>query len=468
MRGDRRFHIRLKLWWGTIWALAIGLALLPAFARAPVFHFLPLGQVSDLIAEMINAGAPDVPADDIKGVASWDRWIQQRDREIRNRINRGSEDAISNLILYGSSYTNLPPFANFAQASNGLGQLTDAARHRIHALSLALLRPGSNERVIFARDFLARTHVSSTSLESYLTDNLLRMISEESAYVRDQEAAVKTGDIDTVLLGRATMFKQRGLSFDTSLEPDYGLEVTLRQLTRKELMIPGSIRRIAVIGPGLDFADKRSGLDFYPVQTVQPFAILETVARLRLGEADKVRVTALDLNPAVLEHIQNLSRRAGQGRPYVVQLPMDSRNHWDPEMVSYWQHFGEFLGSPATPLPPPTNVQGIQVRAVKIQPKLASPIEAWDLDVVAQQYDPPPQGGFDLVVATNVFLYYNFFEQALALQNIVHMMNPGGVLIVNQVLSNQHPDSLQFLDQCYVSFSSRDNYGDNLVAYQRQ
>ncbi len=67
-----------------------------------------------------------------------------------------------------------------------------------------------------------------------------------------------------------------------------------------------------------------------------------------------------------------------------------------------------------------------------------------------------------------MFLYYNFFEQALALQNIAHMMNPGGVLIVNQVLSNQHPDSLKFIDQGYVSFSSRDVYGDNLVAYQRQ
>ncbi len=402
MRGTPHYQAHLKLWLLPVWALAIGLAL-PAFSNAPEFHYLPLGQVSDLIAEMLTAGAPDVPVDDVRDAASWDLWIQARDLEIRSRIDRGSEDAISNLILYGSSFTTLPPFWNFARAADDQGQLTDAARERIHALSVAMLHPGANERVSFARDFLMHHHVAPATVETHLAANLLRLITEETAYVRNEEAAVKTADIDTVLLDRATIFKQRGLSFDTSLEPDYALDVMLRQLTRKGMTNPGSIRRIAVIGPGLDFADKRTGLDFYPVQTIQPFAILETVARLGLGEVDKVRVTALDLNPAVLEHIRNLSRQAGRGRPYIVQLPRDSRNHWDPELVAYWQHFGEFLGSPATPLQPPAHLQDVEVRAVRVRPKFAAPMLAWDLDVVAQQFGPPPQGGFDLVVARMCF-----------------------------------------------------------------
>ena len=151
-----------------------------------------------------------------------------------------------------------------------------------------------------------------------------------------------------------------------------------------------------------------------------------------------------------------------------MQLPKDPRNHWDPEIVSYWRHFGEFLGSPVPALRPPGYLQEVDVRAVAMQPRLAAQMAALDLDMVAQQLAVPRGGGFDLVIATNVFLYYNFFEQALAMQNIARMMNSGGVLLVNQVLSNQHPDSLKLIDQCYVSFSSRDQYGDNVVAYQQQ
>jgi SAM-dependent methyltransferase len=222
------------------------------------------------------------------------------------------------------------------------------------------------------------------------------------------------------------------------------------------------------MGPGLDFADKRIGLDFYPVQTIQPLAILETVLRLGLGQPGKVRVVAFDLNPAVLAHINRLAAQAAGGRPYVVQLPKDARNEWTPELVSYWQHLGELLGSPAPPLRPPEYLQGVEVRAVAIRPQVAAQVSGQDLNMVAQQLEVPPGGGFDLVIATNVFLYYNFFEQALAMQNITRMMNPGGVFLVNQVLSNQHPDSLHLIDQCYVPFSSRGSYGDNVVAYQQQ
>jgi len=31
----------------------------------------------------------------------------------------------------------------------------------------------------------------------------------------------------------------------------------------------GSVRRVGIIGPGLDFTDKQEGYDFYPAQTVQ-------------------------------------------------------------------------------------------------------------------------------------------------------------------------------------------------------
>jgi 2-polyprenyl-3-methyl-5-hydroxy-6-metoxy-1,4-benzoquinol methylase len=39
---------------------------------------------------------------------------------------------------------------------------------------------------------------------------------------------------------------------------------------------------------------------------------------------------------------------------------------------------------------------------------------------------------FDLVVATNVLIYYDTFEQALAVSNMASMLRGGGLLLTNQ------------------------------------
>jgi chemotaxis methyl-accepting protein methylase len=105
---------------------------------------------------------------------------------------------------------------------------------------------------------------------------------------------------------------------------------------------------------------------------------------------------------------------------------------------------------------------------VAIRPQFAEHVSGQDLDMVAQQLDISPSGGFDLVIATNVFVYYNFFEQSLAMQNISRMMNHSGIFLVNQILSNQHPDSLKLIDQCQVTFNAKGLFGDDVVAYQQQ
>jgi len=128
--------------------------------------------VKDLIGEMVSAGAPDVPVSEIKDAASWDRWIEARDHEIRDRIDRGIEDLISNLILFGPSYSNLPPLPGFASGADASGQVTPAAQARVHALALAMLQPGEDERVRFARDFLVRHNVVGDAVEGCLAGNL--------------------------------------------------------------------------------------------------------------------------------------------------------------------------------------------------------------------------------------------------------------------------------------------------------
>ena len=191
---------------------------------------------------------------------------------------------------------------------------------------------------------------------------------------------------------------------DTSLLPNFAIEDTLAAMLRRGALGLASTERIAVIGPGLDFADKREGYDYYPAQTIQPFALLEGVARLGLGNAARVRVVAFDLNPLVLEHVRQLAERARAGSPNSIQLPRDTTANWNNPAETYWQHFGDLIGTRAKPRPLPAGLKTVTARAIAIQPQYASRLPAVNLNVVAQTMDQAPGEGFDLVVATNVLV----------------------------------------------------------------
>jgi len=70
-------------------------------------------------------------------------------------------------------------------------------------------------------------------------------------------------------------------------------------MAQKGLLKPGGVHRLAIVGPGLDFVNKKFGADFYPPQTTQPFAVIDSLVRLRLAD------------PAA---------NAAGGTPYAVQL----------------------------------------------------------------------------------------------------------------------------------------------------
>ena len=63
------------------------------------------------------------------------------------------------------------------------------------------------------------------------------------------------------------------------------------------------MRRVAIIGPGLDVVDKQEGHDFYPPQTIQPFAVIDSLVRAGLADADTLTVTTLDVSARVNDHI---------------------------------------------------------------------------------------------------------------------------------------------------------------------
>lgn len=450
------------------WPAAFSLLFLCAtllFSEEGRVRYLRYADVAETLR--LFAGS-ELPESDLASPGAWDRWIRKRDSEVRARIERGEEDSISNLILYGTSYTSLARLDDPESAVMENGKIAETARARVQALVAALRAPTTNERLLIVQDFLKHKGIGTDRARQFLTGNLERFAAEQLAYQRKLQQANSSRDIDQVLSARGTLYKARGLSVDTSLLTNYALEGTLRTLSETGALSEGRIRRVAVIGPGLDFTNKHGGYDFYPLQTIQPFAVMESVLRLKLGKPGEIEVVTMDLNPEVNAHVARLAREARAGRVYTLQLPRDPSEDWTPAAIAYWQHFGEVLGSEVKPRAVPQALEGVVVRAVSIAPQFASRIRPLDLNVVAQTADLQNDQAFDLVIATNILVYYDRFEQGLAMASIARMMNHGGVFLSNDALSSYHVQALKFLLRHSVAFDSRDSRGDNMLVYVRQ
>jgi predicted TPR repeat methyltransferase len=110
----------------------------------------------------------------------------------------------------------------------------------------------------------------------------------------------------------------------------------------------------------------------------------------------------------------------------------------------------------------------VAVRAVAIRPQFAAHFEAYNANIVAETLDFKPGEGFDLMVATNVLVYYNRLEQALAMANIARMLNPEGIFLANNVLPVQHTAGLSYLGRRTTTFTPSGDYGDDVVVYRRR
>jgi SAM-dependent methyltransferase len=272
------------------------------------------------------------------------------------------------------------------------------------------------------------------------------------------------------LADKLTVFRDRGLSADTSIFIDLAIERGLDAMKAAGVLAPASVRRVGIVGPGLDFTDKLEGYDFYPEQTLQPFALIDSLRRLDLA-ADGMQVTAFDLSPRVLSHIEGARARARKGMPYTIVLPRNADRPWTPELVEYWRQAGNWIGSPAAQVPaPPAAAGSVEVRAVSVAPAHVLSVTPVDLNVVTHHLEPAEGERFDLIVATNVLLYYDVFEQSLASINIARMLRPGGFLLTNNRVFELPGSPLTgdgFADVTYMTLPGIGDAGDRVVWYRR-
>ena len=416
-----------------------------AACETPEPEFMPLEAAKPILQKLSPAGGTHSGAEFTD--KDWLAWLQKSDADIRQRLETGEEDSLTNLLRFGVTFTKEYRIDDEYLARYGQSSLVNGfAENRANDLIKALAAPNGNQGFVEMRSFVEKKGFSLNSpagrkkLKSYLLANLARM-QKEFLQAREQ---VKTN--------RSQLFEHRGISLDSNLWPDYDVDEHLKRMMDKGLLKSGSIRRVAIVGPGLDFVNKQEGVDFYPPQTVQPFAVMDSLIRLGLTNADSVEVYTFDISSRVNLHIEAARKNAALGRSYTVQLPWYAEGRWTNEFrasfIQYWQGLGSKIGDPVTAIPVPESAAGFQTRAVKLRPAVVNRVKPVDMNIVFQRLPLPPAERFDLIVGTNIFLYYGAFEQSLARANVSAMLKPGGYLLSNDKLQDTVSSGL---DQIMVS-----------------
>lgn len=415
--------------------------------------------------------------------AVWTEWVKKSDQDIRTRLAQGDEDSIINLLLFGTTFTKQPratprqieeinrQTGNPALAGERINEIMQA---RLNDFILVLSQPSKEERVSFAQEFLfarngfrLNTTEGQQKAKEFLVRAFVRVLQESENYTRIIQQA-RLLDASAGFAERSKLYRNRGLSSDTSLRPNFAIDEAMKELQAKGLIKAGSVKRVAIVGPGLDFTDKQDGYDFYPQQTIQPFAVFDSLLRSGLAKTTDLQITTLDLSPKVNDHIARARAKGLKSQPYILQLPLYTQEGWKPEFVSYWEKFGNQIGTQTKPVAIPAHVSDLKLRAVSVRPIFAAKITPFDTNIVLQHLQLAETEKFDLIIGTNIFVYYDDFQQSLAMVNMAKMLRAGGVLLSNNALLELPASKMKSSGYTKVVYSDKPDDGDFIVWYQRQ
>jgi hypothetical protein len=390
----------------------------------------------------------------------WPRWIAAADVATRARVAEGDEHAIVNLLFFGTSFTSQPRVT-----SRQINQtdIQKAVNGRLVDFERALARTDTNERLQFARRLLN----GGPPVHARLLSMIETAVKESETHARLMEQAHALGDPSLEFAERSRLYRDRGLASDTSVRVNFAIEDALRRVYAGGGPAAGPIRRVAVIGPGLDVVDKQEGYDFYPPQTIQPFAIVDSLIRLGLADGGTVRVTTFDVSARVNDHIGAMTGRARAGTPYVIHAALDGAVEWTPELLRYFGRFGEAVGK-QLPVTVPPGIGPVRLRALNVHAAVASRISARDVNVTAQMLPLGDGEQFDLIVGTNIFVYYDRLQQGLAMASAAAMLRPGGLLLSNNALVEVPSSGMRSIGYSKTLYSNRGEDGDMIIWYQKE
>jgi hypothetical protein len=446
------------------------------FSQTVKINYLTFQEVKPIL-ETLKTSLP-TEVSEIKNESQWSAWVKKSDADIRQRLELGDEDSIVNQFLFGTSFTNQPRLTEdeinrLAQekSKDAVKLYEEVIRDRLEDFTNVVVSPTNNERMSYARDYFRKkikielsTIEGKTEIKKIVITSLFRAINEAKNYTAIIEQTRSNQDEE--FRARSAVYQSRGLSSDTSLKPNLAIESAIKQIKEKGLV--NNVLRVAIVGPGLDFTDKDQGYDFYPPQSIQPFAVMESLLKLKLAVKNNLKIDTYDLSPKVNSHIANLSLRGVKNQPYQIQLPLLSDTNWTKEFTDYWTGFGILIGKQTTPISAPSNLKVLKLRSVLVNAEYLGKIKAFDANIVLQSPVLTEKNKYDLIIGTNIFVYYGEFEKALIMKNTEKMLRKGGILLSNDALTEIMATNVRKIGQTETFYSDKRVDGDLVIWYQKK
>jgi hypothetical protein len=308
---------------------------------------------------------------------NFDGYIAGVERSTAERQRDGENDHLIFYILQSKEFTKAARIEPALSAKQYLetGMIPRPVRIRLEQFSAAA---PNTERLAYFGSLLPRKDP-----REYLRKEYARAM--RSLYAKEFAA-------------KPHYYESRGHSTDTQVTANYTLWTALSVLKASQ---PGlKLQRVLIVGPGLDFAPRTGLVDRYPPQSYQPYALAQTLRDLGISETPQVE--CVDINDRVIRFIRDFAHR--------------------PELRL------EFLVPPGDP--------EYQNWARNLMPKLASVPRTVAEAVTAQKMNIITQrlaSQYDLVVATNVLVYFDDTELMLAIANVESMLRDGGYFIHNEL-----------------------------------
>jgi hypothetical protein len=364
--------------------------------------------------------------------STFDTRIAALSSSARRRVREGDMEHLIHYVLQSTHFTRLPPIEPALSAreiverrkslAQGAALLPAAVDARVTAFLKAIDSPDRDPRVAYFRALLAGTP-PGVDRRTVLTAEYLRVMPflymKEFASRGRPEAA-------------AALYRTRGLSTDTAVESGYSVHVGLGVL--KALEPSRRIRRVLIVGPGIDLAPRTGLLEAGPPESYQPWAVIDALVSLHLSSIDDLEVVGADINQRVVDHLR-AARRAPPVLRLITGLGESGAVAFSQDYRDYFARLGRSVGTINQGRKAPA---GHLAKTVSVGKKVAAVLRAEQMNIVTERLDGEQ---FDLVIATNILPYFAGTELLLALSNISAMLSPGGVLLHNEMRTSLPEDA---------------------------
>jgi hypothetical protein len=371
--------------------------------------------------------------------AAFPSYVERLRENHARRMREGDLDHLVFYLLQSTHFTPLPAIEP-ALSAKALVQSLDPAerdgflrgaaarepsvpapvRARMTAFVVALDSSSRDPRLAYFRALVQSTVPDRRQRQASLLREYLRAM----RFIYQKEFVAQPAGAAAV----AELYRARGLSTDTAVEAGYVVYTGLGII--RALEPDRRIRRVLIVGPGLDLAPRTGLMEAGPPESYQPWAVIDALLSLGLSRAGDLHVVGADINPRVVDHLT----RSRDNPPELTLVSEIRESETVTLSADYREYFVQLGKAIADEDHPPrggiaTLAQGHLRKTVRVGKTTAGTLTAATLDVVTERLDAP---AFDLVIATNILPYFDDVELMLAMSNVAGMLVPGGVFLHNE------------------------------------